>query len=173
MQTSLQTHIQQRIDALHYDFKAFTLEAFLIWIGEKRKRSIQVYDVGFTSQLFGFWCPTESQDYIFVKASLHPTHRIHVVLHEIAHILLNHKGFKLEEVLTPALLSELAHPATNAYLRAPASYPSTAIEEQEAECFVALIQQRLMKLNRLRELYGEGTSIPALKPYAHGFDFTR
>jgi len=50
---------------------------------------------------------------------------------------------------------------------------STAIEEQEAESFVALIQQRLMKLNRLRELYGEGTSIPALKPYAHGFDFTR
>lgn len=171
VQNNLHARLQQRIDALGYDFESFTLDHFVAWIADQRRRPVHVYEVDFAGDLFGFWCPIATADYIFIKQQLHPTHRIHVILHELAHIVLDHQGVDLAEVLPPHLLEGLDNAATQIVLRAPASYPASSTEEMEAEYFVTLVQRRLLQLNRLRELYGDGTSISALRPYAQGFDF--
>ena len=171
----MEARVESVIDALNYDFSKFSLEHFLSWLAKDRGRSIQVIDVAFSSSLFGFWCPAETQDYIFVQSSLHPTHRIHIVLHETAHMLLGHKGVVLIDVLAPEQLRELNEidsvSSNRIHLRVPDSSPRTEAEEREAEYFVALIQQRLLRFSRLQELYGDESSIDELKPYIRGLDF--
>ena len=171
----MEARVKAVIDALGYDFSRFSLEHFLSWVESYRGRTIQVIDIPFSSSLFGFWCPAETQDYIFVQSSLHPTHRIHVVLHETAHMLLGHKGVVLVDVLAPKQLRELSEldsvSSNRDRLRASDVSPRTETEEREAEYFVASIQQRLLRFNRLQELYGDETSIDELKPYIRGLDF--
>lgn len=172
VQNNLHARLQQRIDALGYDFESFTLDHFVAWIADQRRRPVHVYEVDFAGDLFGFWCPIDTADYIFIKKQLHPTHRIHVILHELAHIVLDHQGVELAEVLPSHLLEGLDEAVTQIVLRAPATYPATSDDEAEAEAFVALIRLRLVRLNRLRELFGDGSSIPAAQPYMRGLDFT-
>ena len=171
----MEARVEAVIDALGYDFRKFSLEHFLSWLESCRRRSIQMFDVSFGSTLFGFWCPAETQDYIFVQAGLHPTHRIHIVLHETAHMLLGHKGVVLVDVLAPEQLRQLdgidSAASNRIHLRASDFNPRTETEEREAEYFVASIQQRLLRFNRLQELYGDDTSIDELKPYIRGLDF--
>jgi hypothetical protein len=164
-------YIQAVIDALHYDFSAFDIAGFLLHIENAWTRHLSVRYVPLSPELFGLWYPTEATDYIFINASLHPTHRIHSLLHEIAHMLLGHRGVNLQDVLGEELCQELGIRSGPGHLRSTWKQATNSTEEQEAEAFVMLVQLRVVHARRLHELYGETTSISTLQPYINGMDF--
>lgn len=160
--------LQAVIERLHYDFTAFDIQHFFQHLQQQRQRRIQVVDFPFTAEIYGLWVPAPTADYIFVNAHLLPAHRVHTLLHEIAHLLLNHRGIDIRSILGEAVWQALGISSDSGHLRASA--PSESVEDEEAEIFVLLIQQRVTRARRLQELYGEPTSLVAMRPYVHGLD---
>lgn len=166
------TTIQTVIEGLAYDFDHFEIEDFQRHVAKQRRRPLSVRYVPLAPELFGFWYPTTTSDYIGVNANLHPAHRIHTVLHEIGHMLLGHRGTDLRKILGEDLISQLSVTAGEGHLRSAAGIDQeTDPQEREAEEFVLIIRHKLVTAHRLQELYGESTSIDTLRPYVRGLDF--
>ena len=166
--------VQHVLDALAYDFNQFELSHFVKHIAAYRGKPIQLVPFPFTPTLFGVWVLGEMSDYIFFNALVQPIHQTHIILHETAHMLLNHQRRRIEDVLPPELLRELGANGVMGRLRvAPTSDIHADEEEQESERFVYLIQRQLMHANRLAELTGESSSIPRLKPITDAMGYTR
>jgi hypothetical protein len=159
--------LQAVIDRLNYDFAAFTVEDFLQHLECRHQRRIQVIALPFAPEIDGVWIPAQSTDYIFVNQALLPFHRDHTILHEVAHLLLQHRGFTVRQVLDEALWRALGDTPVEGYLRAAA--PLNAAQDEEAESFVLLIQREVIRAQRLR---GEPTSIAAMRPFVHALDFS-
>lgn len=158
---------QQKVTAcihnLAYDFNHFVLKDFVRYTAVRRGKSIMIRRMPLDPDLFGVWIPTRDVDYVFVNNTLHPTHQIHTVLHELAHILLDHPRRSVEQILPPVLLELLEVES------AEGSYARTLLiedtpEEQEAEDFVFQIQAKVIEANRLHELTAVGSSIETLLP---------
>ncbi len=162
-------HLEAVIDRLQYDFTAFDVQHFLNHLQVQRQHPIHVIDFPFAPEIYGLWVPAEGADYLFVNAHLLPAHRVHTLLHEIAHMLLNHRGIDVRTILGDTLWKTLGVPATAGHLRA--ATPSDSVQDEEAELFVLLIQQRVTRARRLQELYGEATSLPLMRQYVQGLDF--
>jgi hypothetical protein len=71
----------------------FDLGRFLAHIERRRNRAIVLHP--FTSGPgipCGLWLGTAEADHIFHEAGTTPWHRTHIILHEVAHMLLGHGG---------------------------------------------------------------------------------
>lgn len=166
------TTVQAVVEVLDYDFDHFEIEDFQRHIAKRRTRPLSVRYVPLAPELFGFWYPTANTDYIAVNTNLHPAHRIHTLLHEIAHMLLGHRGMDLRELLGEDLIRQLGVLASEGHLRSATTIDQTTnLQEREAEEFALIIRRKLVTAHRLQELYGEPTSIDTLRPYVRGLDF--
>lgn len=163
------SQIQSIIDSLHYDFATFNISHFLHHLEIHRHRSLNVSYVALAPELFGLWSPGQSQDYVFINSTLHPAHQIHSLLHEIAHLLLGHRGVDLEQALGTSLYTALKLHSGEGHLRS-SMVTADPVQETEAEVFVLLIHRRVLKANRLRELYGEVTSLQEMRWYTRALD---
>ena len=164
--------IQQVIQALDYDFEQFNLPDFVNHLEQQRNRTIHLNGAKLKSDLFGMWIPAPSADYVFFNATLHPIHQIHSVLHELAHIVLNHTCQPINEVLPPELLAELGTSLTvKGRLRTALPQKDRDPQEIESELFVFEIQKRVMSAQRISELQAGNSSIPLFRPLAHGMAF--
>ncbi|MEO8391409.1 MAG: ImmA/IrrE family metallo-endopeptidase [Chloroflexota bacterium] len=160
------------IESLGYNFASFDVTNFLSHVSSRRKRELSVHTVPLSPELFGFWYPTVDTDFIGINAKLHPAHQIHTLLHEIAHILLGHHGMDLKKLMGEELFSQLGIITNQGHLRSATIYDDAAdIQEQEAEQFVLLIRRKLVTAHRLRELYGQPTSIEMYRERIQGLDF--
>lgn len=81
-----------------YNFRQFGIENFIHHLEAQRARSILCTPYDFRPDVTGVWIPAETADYIFYSRYTHPVHQIHIVLHEIAHMLLKHEHMKISEV---------------------------------------------------------------------------
>lgn len=168
----VQLSVDAAIDALAYDFTAFDIEDFLRHIAQRRNRPLRVHTVPLVPELFGFWYPTRETDFIAVNANLNYVHQLHTLLHEVAHMLLGHRGTDLRTLLPDDLLRQLNIVHAEGHLRAASTIDQTNnSQELEAEQFVMGIRRKLVAARRLQELYGEPTSNAELRPYVHGLDF--
>lgn len=163
--------VQEALDALAYDFSQFELAHFVSHIVRLRQKPIQIIQLPLTAALFGVWVSAARQDYIFCNMRLQPIHQTHVILHEIAHMLLNHRRERIDHVLPPDLLRELGQDSAGRLRVAPDRDQHVDAEEQESERFVYLIQRQVVRARRLAELTGESSSIPALKPITDAMGF--
>jgi hypothetical protein len=157
------------IDQIGYNFSTFDIKEFLQHIEAYRNRSLIVNYLPFGSDLFGFWYPTQHADYIFINATLHPTHRAHTLLHEIAHMLLNHRGIDLTTVLGTEMCAALGIEPGKGHLRSAVG--GDALQEEEAEWFVLSVQRQIVSARRLHELYGDPTSLSAMQPYVNPLNY--
>lgn len=164
--------VEFAIDALGYDFKAFNIDDFLRHITRQRNRPVSVYTVPLSSDLFGFWYPTRETDFIAINAKLHHVHQLHTLLHELAHMLLGHRGTDLRQLLSAELIQQLNLLQAEGHLRSASTIaqPNNS-QEREAEQFVMTIRRKLVAVQRLEELYGEPTSNALLRSYVRGLDF--
>ncbi len=166
------TTVQAVVEGLGYAFDHFEVEDFQQHVAARRGRPLKVYYIPLSPELFGFWYPAELTDYIAVNANLLPVHRIHTLLHEIAHMLLGHRGMDLRDLFGSDIAHKLGISLGEGHLRAATTIADTDnLQEREAELFVLLIRRKLVTAQRLHELYGEPTSIPAMQPYVRGLDF--
>lgn len=160
------------IDAIGYDFKVFSIDDFLHHVAQRRNRPVSVHTLPLSPDLFGFWYPTRETDFIAINANLHHVHQLHTLLHELAHILLGHRGTDLRLLLAEDLVQQLNLVEAEGHLRSASTIaqPNNS-QEREAEQFVMTIRRKLVAVQRLEELYGEPTSNALLRSYVRGLDF--
>ncbi|MCA0455435.1 MAG: hypothetical protein LCI00_15775 [Chloroflexi bacterium] len=155
--------IQSVIDGLHYDFNQFSLDGFIQHLEVSRKRAIVQVAYEFNPGLTGLWIPAQTADYIFYTRSTHPIHQVHIVLHEVAHMVLEHPCKRIDQIL-PASLVQALH-LSDAVLTRIAGKPISEVEEVEAEAFVYLVQQHIVSARRLSQLTNGQSSIEGLNRF--------
>lgn len=137
-----------------YDFRTFSLQSFAQWVATKRQREMQCIGWHLPASISGIWLATEETDFVFYETRTPAIHQIHIQLHELAHILCNHKTIDLDletgmgrEAVLQYLAGAFAtgrrqdQPIKQLFLR---SFRDNK-EEQEAELLSALIQQRVAR----------------------------
>jgi hypothetical protein len=165
--------VHATLNALAYPFDHFQLDHFIAHVAQYRNKPILTLTIAFAPTLYGVWIPAKQRDYIFCNDSLQPIHQTHIILHEIAHMLLAHPLHRVDRVLPPDLRQELGGQQLMGRMRvAPTDHLMENREEQESERFVYLIQRQLVWVNRLAELTKESTSIEQLKPITDVMGYT-
>jgi len=155
---------------LDYDFTAFDLEHFIKYVEALRGRKIMCFPFPFSPGLSGVWVPGQTLDCIFFQSQTHPIHQIHIVLHELAHMLLEHPLKSVKDVLPAHMLAELNSSGVG-HLRTSPINRNDDVYELEAEYLVQLIQRGVMHADRLAQLTKGGTSNAALRPYVVGLPY--
>jgi len=166
--------VRRALDDLAYDFDRFELAHFVDYVAHVHTKPITVLSLPMSPVLHGAWVSSQRQEFIIVNTLVQPIHRTHIVLHEIAHLLLCHQARRITHVLPPELLRELESSEPSGRLRlAPSAKAQIDVDEQEAERFVYLIQDRVTPIQRLQELTCESSSIPRLKPITDAMGYKR
>lgn len=157
-------------NALHnlgYDFNHFVLMDFVEYVAAQRGKKISVMDVPLSDDTFGAWITTEDVDYILVSETTHAVHRAHNILHEMAHMVLEHPPLILNGVLPHEVRRIMQQDMLNGHARCVRSNRIYDLpEEREAEEFVFQTRNLVSQANRLSELIG--TSIPSLRTIFDG-----
>lgn len=148
------------IEGLGYDFQHFEVEDFIHHLEQQRGRTILRVSYNFRPGLTGLWIPAETADYIFYARLTHPIHQVHIVLHEIAHMLLKHNTVRIDQFLPPEM-REVLHRLRDVEYLSSANFRDDS-QEEEAEAFVYLIQRRIVAARRFDKLTRAITSIEGL-----------
>ena len=159
------------IEQINYDFNRFELNHFLDHIQQLRKRKLILKSATLQHEIAAIWVYTDTTDYIFFKSSDHVIHQTHNILHEIAHMMLDHTRIPLEDMFPSELFDVLFSGQITGRPRRITREPSNDIEEFEAEEFVFAIQEQVMAANRIEQLLGKASSISELNSYVEGMGF--
>jgi hypothetical protein len=113
----------------------------------------------------GLWLATDTADHIFYEHRTTPLHQEHIVLHEIGHLLFNHRTVGLDsEAGWDALLPDLDVSTVQRLLRRT-NYATD--QEQEAELFASFLGTHISQpphqgpggvLGRLEAAMGVGSA---------------
>lgn len=160
--------INKAIVGLNYDFEEFSPYHFLQHVMQVRKREIVLKPYPFKGDLTGLWIPGKNADYIAFSASAHPIFRTHIILHEVGHMLLNHRLHKLVDIIPPDLLEEILEMEVLVEFRG-LRYDEPS--EQEAEFFVHYLQTQITKVKGLPFLIGESSSLTEIATFMKGLGY--
>lgn len=159
------------IHALDYNFDCFSLDHFVSHVERLRCRKIVIKGWVFEPAFYALWVPAKSADYIFFNNTLHPIHQTHSVLHELAHILLRHHCYPIEQFLSADLLQNLRVDPECGRPRAENLQGIEQTQEAEAELFVFLIQKQVVNARRINELYSARSTVEVFQPYTDGMGY--
>ncbi|KOU57382.1 hypothetical protein ADK57_39270 [Streptomyces sp. MMG1533] len=131
--------------------RPFTVEAFCSQLAQQRNRPLHLRP-GPTRSAFagicGVWIATAGEDYIFYEAQTSRLHQEHIILHEVGHMLLEHRihdedarheGMGSVEALLPDL-----RPRSIRRFFGRTDY--TTWQEREAEMLASLIGVQARRL---------------------------
>jgi hypothetical protein len=118
----------------------FDLTAFCQSVAARRGRPVHLISIASGLGPCGLWAASDEADYIFYEQETSSLHQQHIILHELGHLLFGHAAPKLSlnelaKLLLPNLQRDMVH-----QVLARAGYSTE--EEQEAELFATLVQQR-------------------------------
>ena len=120
---------------------AFDLAALIERLGAARGRPIVLLPATARRAPCGVWLAARTRDYIFYESDTTPLHRAHIILHELAHLLLGHRSAEIADAdLLRALVPHLDAHVLETVLRR-AGYDTE--HEQEAELLASLLLARL------------------------------
>ena len=121
----------------------FDLEAFCRALARRRGRSLQVHPLATGIAPYGLWLATPAADYVVYEADTSPLHRLHIILHELSHIIYEHRPVPFGDHSAPILSDVFPdfQPDTIRYLLQRTIYSTD--EEQEAEVLATLILERI------------------------------
>jgi hypothetical protein len=119
----------------------FDLPAFVASVASLRGRHISLtpFRAG-PDGLCGAWIRARSTDYIYYDDQTTPLHQAHIVLHEIAHMLLGHHSAGPTLLPGPRPLAGPGPGAADAEPESGGSY--AAAQEREAETLASMILER-------------------------------
>lgn len=158
-------HLNQVFEKLDYDYSTFTLPDFTDQIAGFVRKEILLIPRMLEKTLSGIWVHQQTAHYVFYNNQLHIILQFHAILHEMAHIILEHKPKPVDHYLNDDILKEynLTNPVGKARTNPQGNVGDD--EEQEAEEFVFLIQNKLMHLNRSSELFGDNQIPTGLRQF--------
>jgi hypothetical protein len=146
---TVKARMQALLDSLGYDFSRFTLEGFADWLAKKRGRPIVFVPRPMPASISGAWIKGAYKDYVFYEINTPTVHQAHIQLHEMSHMLCNHSTIEIGPQQAQSLFCCIdTQDAQSVLLR---SVHTSAIEG-EAETLTALIQEQVLKHNRMQEL---------------------
>ena len=163
--------IERVITSLDYDFSQFSISNFIEYISEWHARPIIHSAYPLSPGVSGFWVRAPSADYVFYNANAHAIHQAHIALHEVGHIVLEHRLYVLKETFSPELLAEFGLNQPAGRLRRVSPVQRNEADEREAEAFVYCIQKHVAQANRLDALTQPVTSVAAIRRYVDSMAF--
>ncbi|MGH3830244.1 MAG: hypothetical protein ACRDRS_07280 [Pseudonocardiaceae bacterium] len=114
-------------------------------LGERRGRPIRL--VSCPLQVpgpFGLWLATASTDYIFYQAETTRVHQDHIILHEVGHILADHRSDDTDDEYWQQIMPDLSLGVIRRALRR--THYDTE-QEQEAELVATIIMKWALVLD--------------------------
>lgn len=162
----MEPYALEAIQQLGYDFAQFSLRQFVGHVSALTGREMMLASRSFSDGLHGLWISGLTRDYVFFNHDTHRVHRIHIVLHELGHIILGHRGLKLP-AFANALLPDSVGNVTPAYGRMNSSWFVPYDEdERAAEWFARSVQVELMQIARRAVLAGPPSSLEGVARFA-------
>jgi len=163
---SVLARVRRQLDGWDYDFSRFNVADFVAWVAGRRGRPIQLVPWLLPPELFGAWIEGDKADYIFYEAEPLHVHTVHILLHELCHILLGHKTAKVGRDLSKFLQAGVGadQPALSALFRKTSL---TDEQETEAETLSSLIQLRIYQQAGLEALSHTGQGL-AMRQFMQG-----
>lgn len=140
----------------------FAIEDFCSLLGGARGRPIQIVAVDLPPRaaMCGAWLASVSADYVCVDRSAPELLREHIILHELCHIMCDHRGDPTAEQLTR--YGPLA-PSTVRRMLERTLYDST--EEREAELLASEIGARINR-DQLRRTPADDRTLQIIRGLA-------
>lgn len=163
------------VDRLEYDFSKFNIYHFIEWVAERRKRPIYLKTWQFTKSIFGAWLPKDGFDLIYYETGLSEVHTIHILLHELSHMLLNHVPITINQE-SASLFRTIGDPDPSLHeqviIGLCRSIHYADVQETDAETLSALIQTRVFRMAGLAALT-HNSHRPEMKQLVEGMRFNR
>ncbi|MGC0332163.1 hypothetical protein RKD23_005153 [Streptomyces sp. SAI-170] len=125
-----------------------TIDALCAAIEERHGRALTLSPLpsaaGATAGLCGLWISLGEADHIFYETSTSAFHQRHIILHEISHLLLDHRAGRDDDLSGPGMeaLFPGLDPAMVRRLLARGRTDYTELQERQAELMATLIHQR-------------------------------
>lgn len=119
----------------------FDLEGFCGALVTRRGRPLSLRPVTARLGPYGMWAATPTTDYIFYEEKTSPLHRLHIILHELSHIICEHRPVPVDELAIPADLFPNLRSETIRLLLQRTVYSTD--EEREAELLATLLLTRI------------------------------
>ena len=143
---------------LRYDFHTFSIDHFINYVGETKKREIISVPWKMPPTLFGAWMSDgeEPKEYIFYRDNIPLIHQVHIQLHELSHLLLGHPTLQINRTKITAVLEKKAVLPFDELPRLRSS-DKTDLEIQ-AETLAALIQKQVIQNSSLDQLSNDLSS---------------
>jgi len=148
---------QRIVDALHMDFRQFTMPQFIMHIEQAKGRKILLLPLPLPLHVDGAWVSDAERphEYIFYDSNLPPIQQIHTQLHEVGHFLSGHKTLQITSENLPELILAVRHQTMSSTLSGLLMRSVTegnAEDEAEAEAVATIIQSRVIQASRIHEL---------------------
>ena len=107
-------------------------------VGRQRGRPLRLIPTSCgVGSLCGVWIAGEAEDYVFYERNTSPLHRSHIILHELGHIMCDHRGALVSADQYARLLMPDLDPALIRTVLGRSGYNSQ--DEREAELFADLV----------------------------------
>jgi hypothetical protein len=124
----------------------FDIETFCDTLGHQRGRPVYVRPMSLRLVASGIWLATDAADYILFEQRSTVYHQLHIVFHELGHMLCGHQpgpqALQAALGLSPAALTAASVNLHRLHrLMCRAAY--TSVEELEAELFASLMRERI------------------------------
>ena len=142
------------LSELQYDFRSFSIEHFINWVGGKRDRQIISIAWKMPAGLFGAWFSddVEPNEYIFYRINATPMLQIHIQLHEIAHFLFGHPTLRINREKIAASINDKTPLPFNELVLCRSTKKSEI--ETESEVLASMIQKKAIRYSHLDQLTG-------------------
>ncbi len=169
-EVSVQARVKQQLEGWDYDFSHFSIDDFVAWVALRRKRHIQLVPWSLPPELFGAWIEGEQADYVFYEAEPLHVHTVHIVLHELCHILLGHKTAIVGRDFSRLLQADADASQPTAQQALTGLFRQVSYEDEqeiEAETLSSLIQLRVYQQAGLAALSHTGDGL-AMRQFMQG-----
>ena len=121
----------------------FDVDAFCRQVGQARGREIRRVGRPLADGLYGLWCSAPTLDFVVYESRTSPLHQVHIVLHELSHLLCGHHPAPvMDDELSRLLLPDL-DPRLVRQVLGRTRYSD--VEEQEAELVASLILEQVSR----------------------------
>lgn len=92
---SASQRVNDKLDELGYDYSAYSMEHYIAHVEDFLGRRLELVGMDFTRSTTGACVRTVERDVVFYNDTRHKMLQEHVIIHETAHLLLNHQMMKV------------------------------------------------------------------------------
>jgi hypothetical protein len=111
-------------------------ELFRASLERQRDRPLSLTSVPLVPGPSSLWIATASADYIFYEKDTAPGRQVHLIGHQVAHMIFRHEGTPVRGIAARALFPDLDPDLVGAALKLSAY---TTADEQAADIFASLL----------------------------------